>query len=45
MEKLDMELINGDYYDPYSAILIKEYCLEVWPGYITSVRSEDLYIL
>ena len=38
MEKLEMELIGRNYYDPYSASLIREYCLEVWPGYITSIR-------
>ena len=40
-----MELIGGDYYDPFSAILISEYCLEVWPGYITSIRQHENNIL
>ena len=39
MEKLDMELIGRNYFDPHSANLIREYCLELWPGYITSIRS------
>ena len=29
MEKLDMELIGRNYYDPKAASLVREYCLEV----------------
>ena len=35
MEKLKLELIRRDYYDPKSAVDFKNYKLELWPGYVT----------
>ena len=35
MEKLELELIRRDYYDPKAAVVMKNYKLEVWPGYVT----------
>jgi len=45
MEKLGLELIGRNYYDPKAASLVREYCLEVWPGYITSIRQHENKIL
>ena len=44
MEKLDLELIGRNYFDPYSASLIREYCIEIWPGYITSIRYTSILL-
>ena len=35
MEKLQLELIRRDYYDPKAAVDFKTYKLELWPGYVT----------
>ena len=35
MEKLKLELIRRDYYDPKAAVDFKTYKLELWPGYVT----------
>ena len=35
MEKLQLELIRRDYYDPKAAVDFKTYRLELWPGYVT----------
>ena len=35
MEKLHLELIRRDYYDPKAAVDFKAYRLELWPGYMT----------
>ena len=35
MEKLQLELIRRDYYDPKAAVDFKNYRLELWPGYVT----------
>ena len=32
MEKLQLELIRRDYFDPKSAIKFNQYKLELWPG-------------
>jgi len=45
MEKLGLELIGRNYYDPNAASLVREYCLEVWPGYITSIRQHENNIM
>ena len=45
MEKLGLEFIGRNYYDPAAASLVREYCLEVWPGYITSIRQHENSIM
>ena len=39
MENMQLELIRRDYFDPKAAILLKQYKLELWPGYVTSIRQ------
>ena len=39
MENMKLELIGRDYFDPQAAILLKQYKLELWPGYVTSIRQ------
>merc|ERR1719221_1407439 len=41
MEKLQLELIRRDYYDPKAAVDFKNYRLELWPGYVTSIRQHE----
>ncbi|CAB0044919.1 unnamed protein product [Trichogramma brassicae] len=41
LEHLKLQLVGRDYYDPSCAIDVKEYKLQLWPGYITSIRQHE----
>ena len=45
MEKMGLSLIRRDYYDPQSAHQFPAHKLEVWPGYVTSIRQHEEKIL
>ena len=45
MEKMGLSLIRRDYYDPQSAHIFSAHKLEVWPGYVTSIRQHESKIL
>ena len=45
MEKMQLELIRRNYYDPKAAIILNQYKLELWPGYVTSIRQHEAQIL
>ena len=45
MEKMQLELIRRNYYDPKAAVILKQHKLEVWPGYVTSIRQHEEQIL
>jgi len=45
MENMQLELIRRDYYDPKAAIILKQHKLELWPGYVTSIRQHEEKIL
>merc|ERR1719192_275314 len=45
MEKLHLELIRRDYYDPKAAVDFKAYRLELWPGYMTSIRQHEAKVM
>jgi len=45
MEKLQLELIKRDYFDPKAAVKLNQYKLELWPGYVTSIRQHEDKIL
>jgi len=45
MERMKLELIRRDYFDPKAAILLKQHKLELWPGYVTSIRQHEEKIL
>ena len=34
-----------NYYDPKAAVILKQHKLEVWPGYVTSIRQHEEQIL
>nr|WOZ50368.1 piwi [Sogatella furcifera] len=38
---LDMTLLGRNYYDPKAKISIPEFKLELWPGYLTSMRQHE----
>ena len=38
LEKLDLQMLGRNYYDPKAARILKDFKLELWPGYITSIR-------
>merc|ERR1719435_227497 len=45
MEKMQLELIRRNYFDPKAAITLGQYKLELWPGYVTSIRQHESQIL
>ena len=45
MEKMGLSLVRRDYYDPESRVLFNAHKLEVWPGYVTSIRQHESKIL
>merc|ERR1719435_42579 len=45
MEKMQLELIRRNYFDPKAAVTLGQYKLELWPGYATSIRQHESQIL
>jgi len=45
MEKMQLELIRRNYFDPKAAVTLGQYKLELWPGYVTSIRQHESQIL
>ncbi|KAM4749116.1 piwi-like protein 2 [Rhinophrynus dorsalis] len=41
MRILDMKLVGRNFYDPTSATVLQQYRLQVWPGYVASIRRTD----
>ena len=41
MEKMQLELIMRNYYDPKASITLGQYKLELRPGYVTSIRQHE----
>ena len=44
-EQLQLKQINRNYYDPAAAIAVPQFNLEIWPGYITTVRQHEHNLL
>ena len=44
-EELKLKQINRNYYDPAAAIAVPQFNLEIWPGYITTVRQHENNLL
>ena len=38
---LNLKQLGRNYYDPSDATLCPQYKLEIWPGYITSIRNHE----
>ena len=45
IEKLNLKMINRNYFDPAAAIAVPQFNLEIWPGYITTVRQQEHSLL
>ncbi|XP_037929058.1 protein aubergine-like [Teleopsis dalmanni] len=45
MGGLDLQQIARHFFDPYAKISIDPYHIEIWPGYITSIRQHERDIL
>lgn len=45
MGGLDLQLLRRDYFDSRAAIKLNEYKIELWPGYVTSIRIHENKIL
>ena len=43
--KLELQLLGRNYYDPKGAKVLKDFKLELWPGYVTSIRQHENNIL
>ena len=45
MEKLQLEEIRRNYFDPKAAVTLAAHKLEIWPGYVTSIRQHEEQIM
>lgn len=45
LDSLKLQEIRRNYYDPAARIMIPEYNLELWPGYISSIAQHEKDIL
>ncbi|XP_029174895.1 piwi-like protein Siwi isoform X2 [Nylanderia fulva] len=44
-EFLRLQLVGRNYFDPGNKVEIRDYRLELWPGYVTSIRQHERDIL
>ncbi|XP_011881822.1 PREDICTED: protein aubergine isoform X2 [Vollenhovia emeryi] len=45
LEYLNLQLVGRQYYDAKSSVRVDQYRLELWPGYITSIRQHENDVL
>ena len=45
MGGLDLQLLGRNHYDPQAKIMLNDYKIELWPGYVTSIRIHENKIL
>lgn len=45
MKGLDLQLVRRNLFDPKNKIVINDFQLELWPGYVTSIRQHEDEIL
>ncbi|XP_076679730.1 aubergine isoform X3 [Andrena cerasifolii] len=45
LDLLKLQLVGRDYFDAHSKIEVREFGLELWPGYLTSIRQHENDIL
>ncbi|KAG5323893.1 PIWI protein, partial [Acromyrmex heyeri] len=45
LEHLNLQLVGRDYYDAHNKVSVHQFRLELWPGYITSIRQHERDIL
>ncbi|XP_071559445.1 piwi-like protein Siwi isoform X2 [Temnothorax nylanderi] len=44
-EQLNLQLVGRNYFDPANKIVLPEFKLELWPGYVSSIRQHERDIL
>uniref|UniRef100_A0A224X701 Putative translation initiation factor 2c eif-2c n=1 Tax=Panstrongylus lignarius TaxID=156445 RepID=A0A224X701_9HEMI len=42
---LNLQLVGRDYFDAASKVIVEKYNLELWPGFVTSIRQHENDIL
>ncbi|XP_043785824.1 piwi-like protein Siwi isoform X1 [Apis laboriosa] len=42
---LNLQLVGRDYFDAHSKVEVRDFRLELWPGYLTSIRQHENSIL
>ncbi|XP_026300663.1 aubergine isoform X3 [Apis mellifera] len=42
---LNLQLVGRDYFDAHSKVEVRDFRLELWPGYLTSIRQHEKSIL
>lgn len=45
MEGLKLQLVGRNFYDAAAAIELKDYKIQLWPGYVTSIRQHEKDII
>ena len=45
LENLNLELVGRNYFNPGARIELRQHKLELWPGYVTSIRQHEDNIL
>ncbi|XP_065335975.1 piwi-like protein Siwi [Cloeon dipterum] len=45
LQLMGLTRLGRNYYDPQARVLIHEFGLELWPGYITSIRQHESEVL
>ncbi|KAK7794255.1 hypothetical protein R5R35_014662 [Gryllus longicercus] len=45
LQHLKLQLVGRNYFDPKARINVNEYRMELWPGYVTSIRQHESSIL
>eukprot|EP00095_Tigriopus_kingsejongensis_P009109 maker-scaffold150_size309978-snap-gene-1.13 protein:Tk09109 transcript:maker-scaffold150_size309978-snap-gene-1.13-mRNA-1 annotation:"giwi protein" len=45
LEGLDLQLLGRNYFDPKAGVKLGQYKLEIWPGYMTSIRQHEQSVL
>ncbi|XP_076749103.1 aubergine [Xylocopa sonorina] len=45
LELLKLQLVGRDYFDARSKVEVRDFRLELWPGYLTSIRQHENNIL
>ncbi|KAJ8686462.1 hypothetical protein QAD02_022256 [Eretmocerus hayati] len=45
LDYLELRLVGRNYFDAKSKVLVRDFKLELWPGYVTSIRQHEQNIL
>lgn len=45
LEHLHLQLVGRNYFDAHARVAIPEHRIELWPGYLTSIRQHENDVL